>query len=113
MTKKESMAILLACKKHGIFMTVRNEGDDHLAGFLNKLEIRSFEAAKYITNGLVIESRLKKGQTMVPKPEASVEPNVAIYRSSNKKFRGPNDDNWMERRRAQYEQEERDEQKGN
>ena len=82
-------------------MTVRNEGDDHLVGFLNKLEIRSFEAAKYITNGLVIESRLKKGHTMAPKTEASVEPNVAMYRSSNKKSRGPNDDNWMERRRAQ------------
>ena len=54
------MVLLLACKKHGVFMTVRNEGDDHLVGFLNKLEIRSFEAAKYITNGLVIESRLKK-----------------------------------------------------
>jgi len=49
MTKKETMAILLACEKHGIFMTVRNEGDDHLVGFLNKLEIRSFDAAKFIT----------------------------------------------------------------
>ena len=82
-------------------MTVRNEGDDHLVGFLNKLEIRSFEAAKYVTNGLVIENRLKKRHTVVSKPEASVEPKVAMYRSSNKKSRGPNDDNWMERRRAQ------------
>ena len=82
-------------------MTISNEEDDHLVWFLNKLEIRSFEAAKYITNGLVIESRLKKGHTMAPKTEASVEPNVAMYRSSNKKSRGPNDDNWMERRRAQ------------
>ena len=107
------MVLLLACKKHGVFMTVRNEGDDHLVGFLNKLEIRSFQAAKYITNGLVIESRLKNEHKMVPKTEASVEPNVAMYRSSNKKSRGSNDDNWMERRRAQYEQEERDEQKSN
>ncbi len=27
------MAILLACKRHGVFMTVRNEGDDHPAIF--------------------------------------------------------------------------------
>ena len=49
MTKKESITILLACKKHGIFMTVRYEGDDLLVGFLNKIEIRSFDAAKFIT----------------------------------------------------------------
>ena len=107
------MAILLACKKHAIFMTVRNEGDDHLVGFLNKLEIRSFQAAKYITNGLVIESRLKKGHTMVSKTEVSVEPNVEMYRGSSKKFRGSNNFNWEETRRAQHEQEERGEQKGN
>jgi len=101
MTKKESMVLFLACKKHGIFMTVRNEGEDHLVGFLNKLELRSFQAAKYITNGLVIENRLKKRHMVVTKPEASVESRVAMYRSSNKKSRGPNDDNWMERRRAQ------------
>ncbi len=94
-------------------MTISNEEDDHLVWFLNKLEIRSFEAAKYITNGLVIEDRLKKGHTVVSKPEASVEPKVPMYRSSNKKFRGTNDYNWMERRRALHEQEERNEQKGN
>ena len=42
-------------------MSSRNEGDDYLVGFFNRLEVRSFEAAKLITNGLVIEGRLKKG----------------------------------------------------
>lgn len=55
------MAILLACKKHGIHMTSRNEGDDYLVAFFNRLEVRSFAAAKLITNGLVIEGRLKQG----------------------------------------------------
>ena len=32
-----------------------------MVGFLTRLEVRSFEAAKLITNGLVIEGRLKKG----------------------------------------------------
>jgi hypothetical protein len=61
MTKKESMAILLACRKHAIYMNSRNEGDDYIVVFLNRLEVRSFEAAKLITNGLVIEGRLKQG----------------------------------------------------
>ena len=108
MKKAESSAILLACKKHSIFLTVRNEGDDHLVGFLNKLEIRSFEAAKHITNGLVIENRSKKRPTVVPKPEIYVEPKVAAYRSSNKKFRGPNDYNWAENIKAQMQQDNRD-----
>jgi len=104
------MAILLACKKHSIYLTVRNEGDDLLVGFLNKLEIRSFEAAKHITNGLVIETRLKnRNAGIVPKPEASDEPKIAMYRPSNKKFRGPNNYNWAETRRAQHDQRERDE----
>ena len=34
------MAILLACKRHGVFMTVRNEGDDHPAIFLNGPEVK-------------------------------------------------------------------------
>ncbi len=61
MNKKESITILLACKKHGIYMSSRNEGDDYLVGFLSRLEVRSFAAAKLITNGLVIEGRLKQG----------------------------------------------------
>ncbi len=72
------MAILLACKKHGIYMLSRNEGDDYLVGFLTRLEVRSFEAAKLITNALVIEGRLKKGisgnvdvtKVREPQPEA-------------------------------------------
>lgn len=59
MKKREADTILLACKKHGIFLTIRKEGDNCLLNFTNKLEIASFEAAKHITNGLVIERKYK------------------------------------------------------
>ena len=36
MTKKESMSILLACKRHGVFMTVRNEWEDHPVVFFGR-----------------------------------------------------------------------------
>ena len=41
-------------------MTMRKEGDVYLVNFINRIEIKSFEGAKLITNGLVIEGRLKK-----------------------------------------------------
>ena len=34
------MAILLACKRHGFFMTVRNEWEDHPAIFLDGPEVK-------------------------------------------------------------------------
>ena len=40
-------------------MTMRKEGDVYLVNFVNRLEIKSFEAAKHITNGLVIEGKNK------------------------------------------------------
>jgi len=96
MTKKESMAILLACKKHGVFMTVRNEGEDHLVIFLDRLEVRSFEAAKLITNGLVIEGRLKKGPLNLP--STGFYPLSGDQKSGapKSKYRGPSD--WSKRR---------------
>ncbi|PKP33294.1 MAG: hypothetical protein CVT99_02245 [Bacteroidetes bacterium HGW-Bacteroidetes-16] len=85
MTKKESMAILLACKKHNIFLTVRNDGDDHLVGFLNKLEISNFDQAKLITNGLVIEGRLKKGALLSREKEHPItEPLRHISKSERR-----------------------------
>lgn len=60
MNKREADAILLACKKHVIQFTMRKEGDVYLVNFINRIEIKSFEAAKLITNGLVIEGRCKK-----------------------------------------------------
>jgi len=60
MNKRDADTILLACKKNGIFLTMRKEGSVYLVIFINRIEIRSFEGAKLITNGLVIEGRLKK-----------------------------------------------------
>ena len=60
MNKREADIILLACKKHGIFLTMRKEGSVYLVNFINRFEIRSFEGAKLITNGLVVEGRIKR-----------------------------------------------------
>lgn len=60
MTKREADTILLACKKHGISLTMRKEGSVYLVTYYNRIEIKSFEAAKHITNGFVIEGKLKK-----------------------------------------------------
>lgn len=59
MNKHEADAILLACKKHGISLTMRKEGIVYLVTFINRIEIKSFEGAKHITNGLVIEGKYK------------------------------------------------------
>ena len=60
MDKREADIILLACKKHGIGLTMRKEGSVYFVNFINRIEIRSFEGAKLITNGLVVEGRVKK-----------------------------------------------------
>jgi len=60
MNKREADTILLACKKHGVALSMRKEGDVYLVTFVNRIEIKSFEGAKLITNGLVVEGRLKK-----------------------------------------------------
>ena len=90
MNKRESSAILLACKKHGIFLTVRSEGDWHLVSFYNKLEVRSFEAAKLITNGLVVENRLKKRPSDLHKTDSEIEPPLNMNRWPKRKERGQN-----------------------
>ena len=58
MNKQEADTILLACKKHNIDLTMRKEGSVYVVRFINKIEIKSFEGAKLITNGLVIEGRV-------------------------------------------------------
>jgi len=58
MKKREADSILLACKKYGIALTMRKEGDVYLVKFVNRIEIKSFEAAKLLTNGFVIEDRV-------------------------------------------------------
>ena len=60
MNKREADTILLACKKHSIFLTMRKEGSVYLVNFIKRIEIRSFEGAKLITNGLVLDGKLKK-----------------------------------------------------
>ncbi len=60
MNKREADTILLACKKHRISLTMRKEGDVYLVEFMNRIDIKSFEEAKLISNGLVIEGRHKK-----------------------------------------------------
>ena len=60
MNKREADTILLACKKHGISLAMHKEGDVYLVNFVNRIEIKSSEAAKLITNGLVIEGRSRK-----------------------------------------------------
>lgn len=60
MNKREADTILLACKKHGLSLTMRKEGSIYFVIFINRFEITSFEGAKLITNGLVIEGRFKK-----------------------------------------------------
>ena len=60
MNKLEADTILLACKKHHISLTMRKEGSVYLVTFFNRIEIKSFDGAKLITNGLVIEGRHKK-----------------------------------------------------
>lgn len=60
MNKREADTILLACKKHGVYLTMRKEGSVYMVTFNNRLEITSFRGAKLITNGLVIEAKHKK-----------------------------------------------------
>jgi hypothetical protein len=59
MNKREADTVLLACKKRGIFLSMRKEGDIYLVTFIKKIEIVSFEAAKHITNGLAVERKFK------------------------------------------------------
>lgn len=48
MNKREADTILLACKKHGIQLVMRKEGDVYIVNFVNRLEIKSFEGAKLL-----------------------------------------------------------------
>ena len=57
MNKREADTILLACKKQDITLSMRKEGSVYMVTFLNRIEIKSFEGAKLITNGLVLDTR--------------------------------------------------------
>ena len=60
MNKREADTILLACNKHKIFLTMHKEGSVYVVNFIKRIEIRSFEGAKLITNGLVMDGKIKK-----------------------------------------------------
>lgn len=60
MNKREADTVLLTCKKHSIFLTMRKEGIVYFVTFINRIEIISFEGAKLITNGLVLEAKHRK-----------------------------------------------------
>lgn len=60
MNKREADTILLACKKHGISLSMSKEGSVYFVVFINRIEIRNFASAKHITNGLVVEGKSKR-----------------------------------------------------
>ncbi len=89
MNKREADTILLACKKHGISLNMRKEGDVYLVTFMNRIEIKSFEGAKHVTNGLVIEDRCKRElKSRVHNMQSSTKMNFSNY--SKKKTRPDN-----------------------
>ena len=97
MNKREVDTILLACKKHSISLTMRKEGDVYLVTFINRIEIKSFEGAKHITNGLVIEGRCKKElKVHVHTMQSSTKMNFSNY--AKKKTRPDNGITFAERR---------------
>ena len=99
MKKREADTILLACKKHGIELTMRKEGDVYLVTFVNRIEIKSFEGAKLITNGLVVEGRLKKDcKKHIVEMETNVKLNFSNY--PTRKKRGDSSVGWGDRHRG-------------
>lgn len=97
MNKREADSILLACKKHGISLTMNKEGDVYVITFVNRIDIKSFEAAKLITNGLVIEGRNKK---MIKKRIDEIGTNAKLNLSKypTRKKRPESGVGWGERR---------------
>jgi len=80
MNKWETDIILLACKKHGIFLTMRKEGNLYLVKLVNRIEIKSFEAAKFSTNGFVVEGRVRIiGKKHIDELETNAKLNFTNY----------------------------------
>lgn len=99
MNKREADIILLACKKHNLSLTIRKEGEIYLVTFNHKIEFKSFEAAKLITNGLVIESRFKRvNKKTLNKINSDRQPNFSNYPTS--KRRDNHGKGWAERHSA-------------
>jgi hypothetical protein len=100
MNKREADTILLACKKHGIFMTMRKEGSVYVVNFIKRIEIRSFEGAKLITNGLVLDGKLKKD---VKKQVVELGTNAKLIFSNypTRKKKADSGISWADRRRIE------------
>ena len=98
MNKREADTILLACKKNGISLTMRKEGSVYLVTLAKWIEIVTFEGAKLITNGLVIEGRYRKEvKERINNVESYSEINFSNH--SKRKNRGDSGITLGERRR--------------
>ena len=76
---------------------MRKEGDVYMVTFINRMEIKSFDAAKLITNGLVVEGRLKKDiKKHVVELGSSVKLNFSNY--PTRKNRQDSGVSWGDRR---------------
>ena len=96
MNKHEADTILLACKKHGIRLTMRKEGSVYMVTFIDRIEMKSFEAAKFITNGLVVEGKCKKeSKRHIVELETNAKLNFSNY--PTRKNRGDSGVGWGER----------------
>ena len=87
MNKKEADIILLACKKYGISLTMRKEGEVYFVSFGGRLECLNFDAAKSITNGLVLESRARNEKKGTLK--SAVSPKAISYSKYPKSKKRP------------------------
>jgi len=97
MIKREADNILLACRKHGLSLTMRKEGSVYIVIFINRIEIKSYEAAKLITNALVIEGKHK---TKTKEILSSVDsyPSINISNRPKKKKNIDDSSSFAERR---------------
>ena len=86
MNKREADTILLACKKQGISLSMRKEGSLYMVTFINRIEIKSFEGAKLITNGLVLEAR-EKNKTKEHIRNIQSHPKLNFSNHSKRKLR--------------------------
>ncbi|RLD66572.1 MAG: hypothetical protein DRI84_04495 [Bacteroidetes bacterium] len=91
MNKREADTILLACKKHGISLTIRKEGVVYYVTFISRIEIMSFEGAKLITNGLVIlADTITQNKITSRKPTIKIFPHTISQTTYIRTIKPPN-----------------------
>jgi len=74
MTYQEANRIIQAAVQHKIFTTCRSEGDIYIINIMDRMDFRSFQAAKLAINSLVLEFRAyppkqKETATFTPNPK--------------------------------------------